>query len=140
MTQTTQIDLETAILQANAEFYRAFSAADFGAMSELWAKHAPVLCIHPLAPVLVGRTAVLDSWRKILQEQLRFEMRCVQPRVHLFGTHAIVTCYEATSGHPPHLAASNSFVLEDSIWRMVHHQAGPLAQPLVRTDPPADLN
>ena len=139
MADPKHTEIEAAILQANAEFYRAFSSADFAAMSALWATHAPVLCIHPGTPVLVGRAAVLESWRQILQEQPSFEMRCVQPRVHILAASAIVTCYEATAKHPPHLAATNIFVIEASEWRMIHHHAGPLAQPF-RPEPPANLN
>ena len=133
-------DVEDAVLRANAEFYRAFSQADFAAMNALWAEHAPVLCSHPGSQVLVGRALVLDSWRQILQEEAAFELRCEEPRVHVFGDVAIVSCYEGSEAHPAHLAATNVFVLEAERWRMVHHHAGPLARPVSQPVPPADMN
>lgn len=39
-------------------------------------------------------------------------------------------CYEGIEAQPAHLAATNAFVLEDGAWRMVHHHAGPLSQPI----------
>ena len=46
--------MEAAVLEANHEFYRAFSRGDYPAMSELWARHAPVACLHPGARLLSG--------------------------------------------------------------------------------------
>jgi len=131
---------EAAILRANAAFYRAFSQGDHVSMGELWALQAPVTCFHPLAPVLVGRRAVLASWRDILREAPPFELRCDRPMVHVFDGMAIVTCYEGNADHPAHLAATNVFVLEGGHWRMVHHQAGPLSEPVPRSVPPSAVN
>ncbi len=121
---------EAAILLANAAFYHAFSKADLAAMSALWAVRAPVACFHPTAPAILGRDAVLASWRQILRSAPSFDMRCDRPVVHLAGDVAFVTCYEGNDEHPAHLAATNVFVFEDGSWRMVHHHAGPLASPL----------
>ncbi|MET0386000.1 MAG: nuclear transport factor 2 family protein [Polyangiales bacterium] len=120
----------TAVLRVNAAFYRAFTQGDFPAMSALWARSAPVTCFHPGSALLRGREAVLDAWRQIIGEPAPFEMRCDQAEAQLFGTTAVVTCYEGNDREPAHLAATNVFVLEDGEWRMVHHQAGPLAQPI----------
>jgi ketosteroid isomerase-like protein len=123
---------KAAVREANAAFYRAFSAGDVAAMRELWAERAPIACLHPMAQVLVGRDAVLESWAKLLRQAPRFELRCEQPVVLLFGEVAFVTCYEGAGNEPAHLAATNVFVLEDRRWRMVHHQAGPLSSPIVK--------
>ncbi|HVU02971.1 MAG TPA: nuclear transport factor 2 family protein [Polyangiaceae bacterium] len=131
--------LESAVLEANARFYSAFSAGDFPAMSELWARHAPVTCLHPGAPLLVGRPLVLASFREILSERPAFRLRCDSPVVSLHGEVAVVLCYEGGEGAPAHLAATNVFVLENGEFRMTHHQAGPLSSP--RSDPRrTDLN
>jgi ketosteroid isomerase-like protein len=122
--------LETAVLQANAAFYRAFSRGDFAAMGELWARRAPVACLHPGSLAIFGRDAVLESWKRILREPMPFEMRCDRPTVLFFGNAAVVTCYEGNGSRPAHLAATNAFVLEDGAWRMVHHHAGPLSAPI----------
>jgi ketosteroid isomerase-like protein len=123
---------EAAILVANAAFYSAFTRGDFAAMSALWAVRAHVACFHPTAPAILGREAVLESWRQILKSAPTFEMRCDRPVVHFAGEAAFVTCYEGNADHPAHLAATNIFVREDGAWRMIHHHAGPLASPLPR--------
>jgi ketosteroid isomerase-like protein len=136
MSEATQTAIEAEVLQANARFYRAFTAGDYPAMTRLWAERAPCLCFHPGAPALIGREPVLESWRQILREPPPFEMRCDHARAQLFGELAIVTCYEGNGEHPAHLAATNVFTREDGAWRMVHHHVGPLGTPIHR--PPVD--
>ena len=121
---------EHAILAANARFYRAFNDGDVAAMSALWAARAPVACLHPGEPLVVGRQQVLHRWREILSMSPAFKLRCDRPTVQIMGTTALVYCYEGGGSAPAHLAATNVFVYEDQSWRMVHHQAGPLATPL----------
>jgi ketosteroid isomerase-like protein len=121
---------ENAVLLANASFYRAFSEGDAAAMAELWAERAPIACIHPGAPVLVGREAVLKSWRQILRAERSFSLRCDSATVQLLGAVALVLCYEGGEEEPAHLVATNVFVLEEGAWRMVHHHAGPLSAPI----------
>jgi ketosteroid isomerase-like protein len=124
---------EAEILRANASFYRAFTAGDYIAMSQLWAARTPLLCVHPGAPVLIGREQVLESWRQILSEPLPFQMRCDHARVQVMGELAIVTCYEGNDAQPAHLAATNVFTREDGAWRLVHHHAGPLSTPIAKS-------
>jgi ketosteroid isomerase-like protein len=125
----THAESENEVLAANARFYRAFSEGDLASMNALWAEHAPVACLHPGQPLLLGRDAVLRSWRDILEHQPGFELSTQEPSVQLFGDTAIVYCYEAASDQPARLAATNVFVLEGQAWRMVHHHAGPLSEP-----------
>ena len=120
---------ESEVLAANGRFYRAFSDGDLASMNALWAQHAPVACLHPGQPLLLGRDAVLRAWRDILEHQAGIELTSQEPSVQLFGDTAIVYCYEAATDQPAHLAATNVFVLEGAEWRMVHHHAGPLAEP-----------
>jgi len=128
--------VEAAVLRANASFYRAFTRGDLQAMNALWAQHAPVSCLHPGATVLRGRQNVLSAWRQIIAEPAPFEMRCDQAEVQVYAnTTAVVTCYEGNGDRPAHLAATNVFVLEAGEWKLVHHQAGPLARPLSNASP-----
>jgi hypothetical protein len=53
------------LLAANAAFYAAFNAGDEAGMGRLWAHGDGVACLHPGWPVLVGRDAVLESWRRV---------------------------------------------------------------------------
>jgi hypothetical protein len=55
-----------AILFANNAFYIAFRGRDLEAMDDLWAREAPVACIHPGWHALSGREDVMDSWEGIL--------------------------------------------------------------------------
>jgi ketosteroid isomerase-like protein len=59
---------EVAILAANAAYYRAFATADFAAMSRIWADNN-VSCIHPGWPAMIGRQAILESYREILRNR-----------------------------------------------------------------------
>lgn len=113
-----------AALAANLEFYRAFTTGDLGAMERLWAREAPVLCLHPGWTALHGRTAVMESWRDILGNPEAPHVACHDDEAVLYGDLAIVTCEEEFTGG--HLAATNVFIKEAGHWRLVHHQAGPI--------------
>lgn len=125
-----QAVVEAAVLEANAGFYAAFSAGDVVAMAKLWAEDVRITCLHPGSPLLVGRDAVLESWRVILREAPSSRLRCDHALVSLLGELAIVTGYEAAGEQPAHLAATNVFVNQQGAWRMVHHHAGPLSAPI----------
>lgn len=129
MTLEERAQAEAAVLDANQEFYRAFGRGDFEAMSELWAKHVPVACLHPGAALLAGRHAVLGSWKQLLEAAPAWKMKSRDATVHLLGPAAVVTCLEANGDQPAHLIATNVFVLEEGRWRLVHHHAGPLTVP-----------
>ncbi len=115
---------DTAILAANAAYYGAFAAADIAAMSRVWADDN-VSCIHPGWPALVGRPAILDSYREILRnpDQERIDPR--NEMVLASGDEARVICVEFVAGAA--LAATNMFKRIDGEWRMIHHQASPIA-------------
>jgi ketosteroid isomerase-like protein len=113
-----------AILAANLEFYRAFATRDFAAMEALWAKAAPVACVHPGWPALADRQAVMESWRGILSNPEAPRIVCYDEQVFLYGDTALVICEEEVGGGT--LIASNLFVREEGAWRIAHHQAGQL--------------
>ena len=115
---------KTAVLAANAAFYHAFSTADLAAMGAIWADE-DVSCIHPGWPVLVGRQSVLESYHKILSNpnQERIEHR--NDMVLMSQDDARVFCIEIVGAMA--LAATNWFKRVDGAWRLVHHQASPLA-------------
>jgi len=112
------------VLSANLEFYRAFTTRDATAMEGLWARGLAVSCIHPGWTALHGRTAVLRSWRDILTNPEAPRIMCHDEEARLCGDLAIVTCEEALSQNT--LVATNIFAREDGVWRLIHHQAGPL--------------
>lgn len=114
---------EAQILQANEAFYRAFSEHDLGAMDLVWAKRAPVACIHPGWGALVTRDSVMASWQSILASRNAPQVTCRGARAFVTGDAAFVICFEMVEGG--YLIATNIFVREDGHWRMTHHQAGP---------------
>jgi ketosteroid isomerase-like protein len=57
---------EIAVLEVNSAFYRAITDRDIAAMEDLWARDAPVACVHPGWDALRGREAVMRSWRDVI--------------------------------------------------------------------------
>lgn len=123
------------VLDANEGFYRAFAARDLDAMQRVWADRLPVVCVHPGWDVLVGRDRVIASWDGILSSPSSPEVSCDRAEAHVLGEVALVTCHEVLPGG--RLAATNVFAREDGRWRMVHHQATPIAPGQVRPPPSA---
>jgi hypothetical protein len=112
---------------ANSAFYDAFSAASLPQMTELWAASGAVFCCHPGWQPIHGREAVLRSWAEL------FSNAGPMPIAHhvlardLIGEMGVVCCLESVSGHG--FIATNLFVRDGKLWRMVHHHAGPFAGP-----------
>ncbi len=119
----SQVDELQALVLANDEFYAAFATGDRDAMEALWATTAPVLCVHPGAPALHGRAAVMRSWQEILEDPPALVHS--SPRASLVRGLGFVTCLEHVEQGT--LAASNVFVWEDGRWKLVHHHSGALA-------------
>ena len=112
-----------ALLFANEAFYLAFADRDMEAMEAAWSATAPVACIHPGWGVLTGRDEVLESWAAIIANPDSPTIRVHAPEPHLYGNVGFVVCYEEIAGQ--YLIATNIFIRDGSVWRMVHHQAGP---------------
>jgi ketosteroid isomerase-like protein len=117
---------QDAVLAANLEFYRAFAARDLAAMDALWARKAPVACLHPGWSALKDRDAIMGSWAGILSNADAPRIACYDEQVFLYGDVALVLCEEELAGGT--LAASNFFVREDGSWRMAHHHAGQIVR------------
>lgn len=113
-----------AALVANEAFYRSLATGDAGAMDAVWARIAPVTCLHPGWTLLSGREAVLESWDTILANPDQPRIVGGGATVTLSGEVAIVFCREVVSGSA--LYATNVFTREDGGWRMVHHHSGPV--------------
>jgi len=128
---------ELEVLESNAAFYRAFAAQDVDAMERLWAERLPVACIHPGWDVLDGRDRVMESWRGILGSGNGPDVSCSLAEARVLGEFAFVTCHEVLPGG--RLAATNLFAREGGAWRIVHHQATPMAPGQVRPPRPGDL-
>ncbi len=117
---------ERAVLKVNDAFYRAFSKNDMDSMEQLWSKQHDIAVIHPGWPPLLGRQCVISSWNQIMAGGEPPAISCVNANVNVVGEVALVICTELLTG--AELIATNAFVLESGNWKMIHHQAGPLAQ------------
>jgi ketosteroid isomerase-like protein len=119
-------DEESDVLATNRAFYDAFAGRDMKAMDEIWARSAPVVCIHPGWRPLRGREQVMASWADILNGPSPPAISCAAPTAYVMDRVAFVICTEHI---PPasFLAATNVFVREDGHWKLVHHHAGGIA-------------
>lgn len=115
---------EISLLSANGAYYKAFSACDYKAMSEIWGPD-DISCIHPGWPALIGRDAVLASYREILRNPRQEPIRHRNETAIVSATDGRVLCIEIVGEAA--LVATNWFKLVDGAWRLVHHQASPLA-------------
>ena len=112
-----------AILFANDAFYMAFQGRDMDAMSDAWSERENITCIHPGWQPLNGRGEVMASWHAILSNADNPAIECRHAVAHTAGDVAYVLCYEAMPQGL--LVATNIFVHENGIWRIIHHQSGP---------------
>jgi ketosteroid isomerase-like protein len=117
---------DKTLLAANAAYYHAFQAGDYIAMAAIWADEG-VSCIHPGWQLIEGRTAVLESYRRILANPNQEPVSCSQERVILSGNTARVLCTETVGAGE--FAATNLFIRMGHAWRLVHHHASPVAAP-----------
>ncbi len=117
--------VEAAVLAANQAFYDAFTGRDVVAMSQLWARDHVVACVHPGRKALLGRDAVMASWRAILDSPDAPKLQVAEAAAVVVGDAAFVTCIEQIGD--ARLAATNVFALEQGEWRMVHHHASPMS-------------
>lgn len=117
-----------AIEFANGAFYAAFSTANIDQMAEVWAASGTVFCCHPGWQPIHGREAVLRSWAEIFANAGPMPISHRVLARDLIGDMGIVCCLESVSGHG--FIATNLFVPDGKIWRMVHHHAGPIAGPV----------
>ena len=132
---------EADVLAANQSFYEAFARSDFAALDALWARRAPVACIHPGWDALIGRAKVMASFRAILEGPAPPPIKHSRASAHILGETAFVTCLESIPG--ARLIATNIFTREEDSWKLVHHQAGPVSESFnvsFNEPPPDTLN
>lgn len=115
------LDSQQALF-ANEAFYLAFTSKDADAMDALWARDAPLVCVHPGWRLLSSRGDIMESWRNILGNPNQPGMDFHDARAHVHDHVALVTCYEELPGGL--CIATNGFVEEAGQLRMVLHHAG----------------
>ncbi|MCY4345090.1 MAG: nuclear transport factor 2 family protein [Gammaproteobacteria bacterium] len=125
---------------ANEAFYMAFNRLDVAAMEALWSARHEAVCLHPGWPALIGREAIIDSWRSIFAnpDQPPVTFHSASSRSMGPGIVAVV-CYEVVAGST--MVATNLFVEEDGQPRLVLHQSGICARPpLASVEDSLDIN
>ena len=112
-----------ALLFANEAFYRAFADRDRDAMDAIWGDREPIVCIHPGWDLLSGRDEVMQSWAAIMGNPNSPDIGCHATVAHSKGDVGVVICYEELDGQ--FLLATNMFVRDGRLWKLIHHQSGP---------------
>lgn len=129
-------DDREGVIEANRTFYRAFMRRDLAAMNELWARTAPVTCLHPGQAPLFDRAAILASWQAIMRNPATpSQIKIVEDRLLVRGRMGMVICREVLPN--AHLMATNVFVREGDAWKIVHHQSAAAPPPKDRPAQPA---
>lgn len=109
-------------------FYAAFESRSVEAMMGVWSDDVEIICIHPHGPKLVGRDAVQNSWKQILENSpaLRFDVRDRRTLdgdllvAHIVNEHIQVGDQGAWQGP---ILATNVYRYTQAGWRMVLHHA-----------------
>jgi hypothetical protein len=120
------IDAQQALF-ANEAFCLAFTGKDLNAMDTLWARHVPLVCIHPGWPRLTERAEIMESWRRILENPEQPGMDFYDAACHEYPSMALVTCYEQLASGV--CLATNGFVEENGAVRMALHHSGMCGSP-----------
>ena len=119
-------------LFANDTFYLAFAHRDIETMDRLWAKHCPVICVHPGWPAITERDEIINSWKAILENPEQSGIDFYNTVAHSHQAMVFVTCYEEVPGGI--CIATNAFVTEDDDIKMcVHHSGQCLLPPAPKT-------
>lgn len=147
-----QIDSTTTVslLAANERFYRTFELLDYPALEQLWENSGRVFCVHPGWPPLRGVRAVMDSWKRIIENTSSIQFELSQEEAHISGGNAApigsVTVLERIvneagpqAGGGEHggegggggVISTNLFVFNRkiSMWLLFHHHASQVSMP-----------
>ncbi|MBT9591474.1 MAG: nuclear transport factor 2 family protein [Thiobacillus sp.] len=112
-------------------FYAAFEARDLDAMMTVWASDDSIVCIHPLAAPLNGRSAVAAGWQSIFEAAGQFRIQIETAHaihaatqvVRIVREHLVIG--QESEPRPP-ILATNVYRKESDGWHLVLHHASPL--------------
>jgi ketosteroid isomerase-like protein len=114
-------------------FYEAFEIGEIAAMMSVWSKDEDITCVHPLGPRLVGRAAVEESWRGILNASIGVRFERTEIREFVDQALTIRILFERlwvpgeNSPRAP-IIATNAYRYSKRGWHMVLHHASPIPQ------------
>lgn len=109
------------VLAANERFYDVFRSGDLAAMDALWSERDDISVYHPEWPGLTGRDEVMASWHQVMVLGEPPAIFAKSPTVIREGSAAVVFCIEDAEGRE--LTASNVFVNENGVWKLLCHHA-----------------
>ncbi|HTR99638.1 MAG TPA: nuclear transport factor 2 family protein [Bacteroidota bacterium] len=120
-----------ALLYQNARFYEAFERSSIDMMEEIWSDSPRVRCVHPGWSVVEGRSAVLESWQRIFDGEVKMKVSLRNVKADVYGSIGVVVLQEEvfyTSGklsNSGSVIATNIFEHDGKNWKMIHHHGSP---------------
>ncbi|MGG6294002.1 nuclear transport factor 2 family protein [Leptolyngbya sp. AN02str] len=124
----------TAILAANAAFYRAFEKRDIGAMDSVWSQGTASVCVHPGRGILMGWDDIRESWELIFRNTNYLEVDIQVKSTETSGNLAYVIVVESVMQvvrgrrMEAKSIATNVFERMGTGWFLIHHHGSPLMQ------------
>ncbi|MEM9908857.1 MAG: nuclear transport factor 2 family protein [Cyanobacteria bacterium P01_D01_bin.44] len=125
---------QTAVLEINQAFYRAFEKKDIDAMEGVCSKGIGSLCIHPGREVIKGWDAIRRSWLQIFKATRYLEIDLDVISVEVSGDLAYVVLVEKVmqvAGNRRLEAksmATNTFEHMGGQWYLIHHHGSPIME------------
>ena len=123
---------ETAVIEANDAFYRAFESLDIDNMTAVWAREEVVRCVHPGWGMLQGWADVMTSWERIFDNATMMHFVITEAEVSVEGDWSWVACTEnltqVMDGQvvESRVQTTNVFRKRNDRWLMVHHHGSPI--------------
>jgi len=114
--------------EAEAAFYDAIERADLKALDAVWSADENIVCVHPGASRIEGRSAVLQSFEQMFAEAPVLDFSIVDTLYTGNEALAIHLVREeiALDGQVVSIMVStNIYQMEEGSWRMLLHHASP---------------
>lgn len=108
--------------QVERAFYTAFATCSVQEMDAVW-DDDEAICIHPGAPALTGKTAVMNSWARILSagSAVDIEYELIQRvEAEQIAVHVVREILTQNDGRIE-VMATNVYRCRDGCWKMVEH-------------------
>src|SRR5258706_11761375 len=80
--------------KANERFYQALNDSNLERMEEIWSHTMAARCIHPGWDILIGWTAIRESWQSIFSAGGDLSVEAADVEVNVVGEVAWVQCLE----------------------------------------------
>ncbi|MGI9318548.1 MAG: YybH family protein [bacterium] len=108
--------------QVENAFYAAFASCSVRDMDAVWAE-SEAICIHPGAAALSGKSAVMNSWARILTagDSVEIEYEVIERVIAKeLAVHIVREILTQNDGRIE-VMATNVYRCQDGDWKMVEH-------------------